>query len=84
LASIAARVANARDRRRPRGEFGGQPGDALHALALRAQLGVEGDAQMIELGHALVERLGEIEAEFLGRRFSLSRSGRSAWSVVQK
>jgi hypothetical protein len=42
----------------------------LNALALRAELGVEGDVQMIELGHALVERLGEIEAEFSADGFS--------------
>ncbi len=39
--------------------------NALHACTLRAELGVEGDVQRIELGHALVERLGEIEAELV-------------------
>jgi hypothetical protein len=39
---------------------------------------------MIELGHALVERLGEIETEFSADGFSAARSGRAAWSVVQK
>ena len=68
-----------------RREFFGEPRDALYALALRAQLGVEGDAEVVEAGHALVERLGEVETE-LGRRggeLCRDRAG-SDWSVFQK
>src|SRR5690606_25577490 len=41
--------------------------DARDALPLRAELGMEGDIQRIELGHALVERILEVKAEFRGR-----------------
>ena len=49
-----------------RGKLFGQRGDAPDALALRAELGVEDDAELVELGHALVERLRQIEPERLG------------------
>ena len=46
------------------GQFPRQPPDAFHPRALRAELGVEGDAEMIQPRHALVERLLQIEIEF--------------------
>ena len=42
-----------------------QPRDALDALALRAELGMKGDAEAVQPRHALVERLRQVEAEFL-------------------
>jgi hypothetical protein len=50
-----------------RRQFLRQPCDPLHPLPLGAELGVKGDAQMVEAGHALVERLFKVEAEFLRR-----------------
>ncbi len=50
--------------------------NARNALTLRTQLGVEGHVQRIELGHALVERLRQIKANFSADALSVSRSGR--------
>ncbi len=61
-----------------RAELPRQPRDALDALALRAELGVEGDAEMVEPRHALVERLLQVEAELLGRRLQLVEIGQIA------
>ncbi len=47
-------------------QFSGERADARDALALRAELGVEGHVERIELGHALVERLCKVEAELFG------------------
>ena len=58
------------------GDLLGQRNDALHALALRAELGMEGDAEGVELGHALVERFFQVEAEFPG-------AGRKAFDARQ-
>ena len=40
--------------------------NARDALPLRAELGMEGDVQRIELGHALVERLFQVEPKLFG------------------
>ncbi len=50
-----------------RGQRLRQVADAGYALALRSELGVKGDVERIELRHALVEGLFEIEAEFCSR-----------------
>ena len=57
--------------RHDRRQFLSKPRDALHPLTLRAELGVEGDAEMVEAGHALVERLLEIEPELFRRCLQL-------------
>ena len=48
------------------GQFTRQRGDALHACALRSELLVEHHAEMVEPGHALVQRPGKIKAELFG------------------
>ena len=50
-----------------RGDLLRQRRDAADAFALGAEPGVEGHAQRVELGHALVERFREIEPELFGR-----------------
>ena len=74
MASSAARAASGigADLRR---EVARQVADAFDALALRAEPGMEGDAEMVEAGHALVERLRRIEAEPFGRALELSEVG---------
>ena len=46
---------------------GSKLADAFDTGALRPQLGMERHVQRVELRHALVERLLEVEVEFLGR-----------------
>ena len=68
-----------------RRELAGQSRDPLDPFALRAQLLVEDHVRRSELRHALVERLGQIELQPLGRRPHRSvRSGSGRWSVSQK
>ncbi len=56
----------------------GQFADAGHALPLSAELGMERHVQCVELRHALVERLFEIEVEFRSRVFQRFEIGQIA------
>ena len=60
------------------GEISGQRPDAGNTLALAAELGMEGNVQRVELGHTLIERLLQIEAELSSRGFQRFEIGQIA------